>query len=304
MIKPFKLDNLKKIPGKEVELIRALYEYLPATDMREKFHVSIRKSLMKHLGQDIRYFLSSCETMSFGDFVGSLPSCPVIVVLGLTPIERKAIIQIDHQIANVVINKLLSDSAAMSELKPLTETEQGVLQYLIMQVLSQVYAAGGAAPRVHFRFEKFLFDPAEIRQITGQRENICALTLDVNILDQKGFVKIVFPDPFLEEMVQLSAGAGSSKKEREYFAKQLKSWGFLETSAWAEAGNCLLSPVDIKGLEAGDVILFDETGLAMDGKKITGEVKIHFGSSEDCVKAGLETVDKKKIGCKLDTVEK
>jgi flagellar motor switch protein FliM len=304
MLKAFKLNHLKKVSAHEVELVRALYEFLPATDIRDKFDLAIRKSLIKHLGQDLRYFLSSCEMKFFNEFSATLPEQPLLTVMGLTPIEKKALIQIDHHIANLVINKLLSGSTTMSDLKPLTETEQGVLQYLIMQVLSQVYRSAGSEPRVHFRFEKFIFDPTEAKEIIGSKQRVCILTVEINLFDQSGFVRLIFPDPFLEEMLHLAPGAGRTKKERAYFGRQLKKWGFIKTSAWAEAGSSLLSPVEIKDLEAGDVILFDETDLNKVGKKIAGNVQLHFGGLEGGVKAKIEKSDPKTIKCKLSNVVK
>lgn len=305
MVKPFKLDHLKKISGHEVELIRALYEFLPATDVREKLHVAIRKALMKHLGQDIRYYLSAVEKKNFNEFTASLPECPILMILGLTPIEQKVIIHLDHHIANLVVNKLLGGGdVAQGEIKPLTETEQGVLQYLVMQVLSKIYALTGSEPRVHFRFERFVFDSQEVAKFARAREGVCILTLEISIFDQSGFARLVFPYPFLEEILSLSAGAGSSKKEREYFGRQLAKWGFIKTSLWAEAGNCLLSPVEMKDLEPGDVVLFDETELKLVGKVAKGEVLIHCGAAEGGVSASLTETDPKRIRCKLNNIVK
>ena len=70
--------------------------------------------------------------------MAALPECPVLVVLGLAPIGKKAVVHIDSHIASLVIGKLLGGGeSAPEELKPLTETEQGVLQYLIIASLME-----------------------------------------------------------------------------------------------------------------------------------------------------------------------
>lgn len=300
MIKPFKLDNLKKVSRREQELIHALYEFLPATEVREKVHVAIRKALIKHLGRDIRYFLSSVETISFNEFSTALPECPVVVVLGLAPIGKKLIIHVDHHIANLLINKLLGGGdVTMGEVKPLTETEQGVMQYLVMQILSQIYSSGGAEPRVHFRMDRFLFDPGDVRKLVDAREKVCILTVNVTIFDQSGFIRLVFPDPFLEEIVNLSEGAGQTKGERKYFGHALHKWGFVKTSVWGEAGNSLLNPVEIRDLEPGDVILFDESDLKLTGGEMKGNIVLHFGAGGKGVDASLVESGAKTIKCKL-----
>lgn len=305
MIKPFNLGNIKKISKHEVELIHALYEFLPATDIRDKLHVAIRKALMKHLGQDIRYFLSGVEKKTYNEFAHSLPDCPVLVVLGLAPIDKKIIVEFDFQIANVIINKLLGEGGSgTADIRPLTETEQGVLQYLIMQILSQIHSLAGSEPRVHFRFDKFAFRPEDISKISRPSDGVCVLIMEVTILEQSGFVRLAFPYPFLEELLGMPAGAGNSEKERIYFRKQLENWGFVKTSVWAEAGNALLSAADMNDLEAGDVVLFDETSLEISKKKLKGDIKIHFGSGEGAVESGIVSTSDKKIKCKLNNINR
>lgn len=303
MIKPFKLDNIKKITRHEVDLIHALYEFLPATDIRDKLHVAIRKTLMKHLGQDLRYYLSSVEKMEFGQFAAALPQTPLLMVLGLTPIPRKAIVQIDFNIANLAINKLLgAGDAPIDEAKPLTETEQGVLQYLIMQVLSQIHQLAGAESRVHFRFEKFAFDQKEILGLAKAKEGVYILNIEISISGRSGFVKLVFPHPFLEDILVMPHGAGNTKKEREYFGRQLEKWNFVKASLWAEAGTSLLSPIEIRDLESGDVVLFDDTSLKFSGKKIGGKVLLHFGDGPAGVEAEITEMPAKLVRCRLDNI--
>lgn len=306
MIKPFKLTNIKKISRQEVELVRSLYEYLPATDVRDKLNVTIRKMLMKHLDQDIRYYLAAIDRQKCNEFISKLPECPLLVVLGLAPIQKKIIIHIDHQLANLAINKLLGGAAenVLSDYKPLTETEQGVLQYLLMQILSQIYTLAGSEPRVHFRFEKFIFEPSEVQKYIGGKEDVYTMTMCVNLLDQSGFVRLIFSDSFINEAPVMSAGAANKKKEMEYLAGQISKWGFVKTSVWATAGNSQLSSSDINDLEEGDVVLFDECNLSLDGKKIEGSVNLHFGTGEIGVESKLEETGPKTIRCKLVGVTK
>lgn len=305
MAKPFKLDKIKKVSRHETELIRALYEFLPATDIREKVDVGIRKTLMKHLGQDIRYYVSNIEQVNFADFVSALPEYPLLISLGLTPIGKKAFIQFDQKIANIAIDKLLGGSEGSTpETGALTETEQGVLQYLIMQVLSQVHAMCGKEARVHFRFEKFLFDQNDLMKLVSPRDSVCVMTIETGFLDRTGFVKLVFPYPFLEELVHVPCGAGKTEKERAHFKKQLGKWGFIKTSLWAEAGNALLSPLDMKGLETGDVVLFDNTKLKMSGKNISGNLMLRFGEIDGGVEASLTEANEKTIKCKMSAIDR
>lgn len=305
MIKPFLLDNIKKISGREVALVKALYEYLPETDVRERLHVDIHKTLAEHLGQGAQYSLSSIETKSGRDFLAQLPEYSVFAVISLAPFEKKVLVQIDHAIANTVINKLLGEEeSGGQDLRPLTETEQGVLQYLFMQILSRIHELGGNAPRAHFRFDKFLFDSAGISEYVSAKEFLCAVTLDASVSNQTGFVKILFPDPVLMGVEDKSQKAGRTAAEKKFLEKQISRVGFVKTTAWAEAGRSQLTISEIGQLEEGDVILFDDSYVKVKGNTVSGDVFIHFGEMEGGVRSGLESVTDKKITCKLENIVK
>lgn len=305
MVKPFKLDHLKKVSLREIELIRGLYEYLPATDAREKLNINIRRALMKHVGGDIRYYISSVVRITAGEFVSRLPDTPIIGLLGLTPLEPKAIFQIDRRIASIAIGRLLGSSEAPDESnRPLTESEQGVLQYLILEILSQIYTVMGREARVHFRFEKFIFEAQDILKYAGSRENICLMTINVSIQNQSGFLHLAFPYPFLEGILQTHSSSAGGAGEKKYFEKQLVRWDFFKVPVWAEAGNSLISPLEMKDLDVGDIVLFDETPLELKGKKIGGGANVHFGEAETYVSASVIDVPRGRLRLRLNEVIK
>ena len=92
--KPFHFTKLKKYSRKELEITRALIEFLPKTKVREQFHVAIRKMLIKHMGQDVSYFVDAVDMMKFDEFSRALPEVPILVVIGVPPLKEKIIIQI------------------------------------------------------------------------------------------------------------------------------------------------------------------------------------------------------------------
>ncbi|MBU4484717.1 hypothetical protein KKA47_04770 [bacterium] len=282
-IKPFHFKNLGKLSKKDIERTRTLMEFLPKTGVREQFHLAIRKMLIKHMGQDVIYFINAVDDMSMAEFCNKLPENPILVVIGLNPLKEKLVVYIDHTLAYLIIDKLLGGLGDVDEsLRALTDTEQGVLQYLIMQILSQFQLLSGVAARVNFRMEKFIFSAEEAVKYVPAGDKTCVLNLKVGVSDQAGFVRIVFPDPFTKKAF-LENGIDSFKKkplEHEYAIKQFLKYDHIRTSLWAEAGYSELSPMEIKGLEEGDVVLFDTCRLRIKNGKIEGGVTLRIGSGE------------------------
>lgn len=284
VVSPFKWKGLRKVSSREAGLTRALFEFLPLTDARGQIDVAIRKTFMKHLGQEVLYFLDAVGEDKFGTFLDKLSDPSIIVVIGLKPIEKKAFIHIDHDLAYLIIDRLLGGSGSISsEKRPLTETEQGVLQYLIMQLMAEVHKLCGASPRVHFRFEKFAFTSKEIVNLASPEDILSVITFKFSCFDSSGFVRLIFPDAFTEAAF-LDEGAHFDIKRRpdeaKYFLKQVERYGFIKTSLWAEGGRTTLSPVEIRDLEPGDVILLEESDLILKGKAVGGDAILRVGRGE------------------------
>ena len=59
----------------------------------------------------------------------------------------------------------------------------------------------------------------------------------------------------------------------------------------------------MKDLEAGDIILLDEAYVNLDKKKMSGNVKLHFGTSETVIDSKLIETAPNKVKCKLDAIQ-
>lgn len=282
-IRSFKWEGLKKVSARELALTDALFEFLPATGIREHVALAVRKTLIGHLGQDVKYFLDSVSEASFADFSKDLSEPAVIIVFGMKPVEQKGFIHIDGHLARVIIDRLLGGRGeSVGEVSELTETEQGVLQYLIMQLMAEVYKLCGSSPRVHFRFERFAFHGKDLVNFVSPKDTMAVLNWRVSCFGKSGFVRLVFPDPFVSQAF-LSPEVIDAKKmpaEMAHFKRQLERFGFIKTTIWAEGGRVTLSGEEIDDLEPGDVLLLDETLASMQDDELTGEVLIRAGQGE------------------------
>lgn len=298
LVKPFHW-NLKKVSSEETRLLKALFEFLPETSVRAELGLAIRKTLLKHLGEKVVYYLDAVNQLSYNDFLSGAGEPVAIAVLGLAPIQKKMVIEIDGEIAHIIIDHLLGGEGTSAAHRTPTDAEQGVLQYLIMQLLGEVYKLCGASTRVHFRFERFVFDLKDASELAEPKDMVALLTYKVVIKERAGFVKLAFPNPFALEAFLTPEQVTTSPGEAGFIAKAVGSYDFLNAALWAEAGVATLEPTELSSLDAGDVIIFDETGLTLADGKLSGNVYLRAGSG---VSGGFRAVvrpAKGKVGCTI-----
>lgn len=299
-ITPFHF-NLKRVSGRQQRLLGAVFAYLPATGLRAEFGKGLREAIARNVGEGLGLRLETLAHEPFGAYVSKLPQAAVMAVVGLAPLSRRAILEIDTPLAMMLIERLLGgQSETIPEPRPLSDTEQGVLQYLLLQVMAHIHRLCGKDARVHFRFERFAFHQHEVRDLADAGDGVAVLIFRVEIGRHSGFVRLALPDPFVEEaMLDVESPDEVRPAERAWRQHQLERVGFIKVPLWAEAGRTVISPADLADLEEGDVVLFDQGSVAAEKGKITGKVVLRVGAGQH---GGLDaelSTEKAKARCTI-----
>jgi flagellar motor switch protein FliM len=279
--------KLKKVSGRQQRLLEALYSYLPATGVRDQFQRGIMESIVRHVGEECAFRMEAVHQEPYASFVSRLPRPALLVVFGMAPLASKAICEIDFPLALMLVERMLGGSAdRLPAARELSDTEQGVLQYLILQVLEGIHRLCGKEARVHFRFERFAFQAHEIRDLASEKDGVAILAFRVHVGRRMGFVRLALPDPFVEEAFLEAEAPGELRaQERVERLGRMERFGYIRFPIWAEAGRATLSPAELAQLEEGDIVLFDHSSVALSEGQPTGKAVIRIGSG---MRGGLD----------------
>lgn len=300
---PFKWD-LKTISEKSVAATEALFSFLPATGARDTVVLDLRKTLMKHLGNETYFLVESVDVVPCRQWLSGISDPAIVAVLGMSPLSSKVLMHVDHIIAHHVIDKLLGGGGDVQpDVRVLTEAEIGVLQYLLMQLLVQLHAACGHDERIHFRFEQVIQRSENLVPLVPAKEEGVVVTVRLGFADHVGFVRLLFPNPFIAEAMVSPLHIPATRGERTHWRSRLEAFGELKASVWAEAGIVTVHPDELRSLEVGDVILLDESDMRLQGKKMDGEVKIRVGEGQRGSLKATVDAERDVLHCKIDDIE-
>lgn len=278
-IKPFHF-HLSKVSKKHLQLAEALLEFLPATGARENFHLAIRKALHKYLS-DVGYYLSAIDEIPFKDFFSGLPGTCSVAVLSLEPFKQKAFVEIDPFLSHVVIEKLLGGKGEdVGDLHPLTETEQGVVEFLLLKLLSQIHKLCAEQARLHFRLERMILEPAHLREFAGDENPLVCLKVHVSLLKRSGFINIYLPHPWVLEGFLKDFPRDKKSYEYAEMKDRLVNFGDQPCELWGALGQTHIPASDLDSLEEGDVVLLDQTGLSHKKGNWNGNVELCVGKGD------------------------
>ncbi|MBT3182532.1 MAG: hypothetical protein HN337_08515 [Deltaproteobacteria bacterium] len=304
-MKPYKL-KLKKVSSHEQALLSAIYEYLPATGVKEQVVDGIKQAINRHVGQQCNIYLEAMHQESYSEYASKIPQSTVLAVFGMTPLNKKAVCEIDPLLAIALIERLLGGNPSMNlQIRDLSDTEQGVLQYLILQILSSIYRSCGNSARVHFRFDRFASNEMGLRDLIEKDDGVAILVFRVEVGRHSGFVRLAFPDPFIEEsFLNVESLSESRVDERKYELDLISRYNFIRVPIWAEVGSLTLMPAELSSIEEGDIVLLDESYVRLADGKVKGHAIIRFGDGEN---GGLDSelsIEKNVAHCRIDGFHK
>ncbi|MBI4367011.1 MAG: hypothetical protein HY543_09355 [Deltaproteobacteria bacterium] len=270
--------TLPKIGAKDRQLLEVWDRRISADDAA---HIGtlVAGVFAKHLGSAPVLAPEPPRPESLQAWVDALPATCLVAVFHAPPHPTPCFLHVDDVLASACIERLLGGEFAPSlPLHPPTETEQGVLQYLCMQSLRAVHEGLGPRDPFRLRFQRFLTQPHAMVQ--GSDPSAVGLTAFIRVNGERfhGHVGLHFPRAFC---LTVFGEAGSRAAHADAAAWQRFDW--VTAPMAAEAGMCELTPTDIAGLEAGDVILFDETGVSLHDGRVEGDLLLRWGAQAEGV---------------------
>lgn len=278
-IRPFHF-RLKKISQQQIRLAEGLLDFLPRAGLKEDIQVGIRKTLHHYLSE-VGFFLEKIEELSFKDFFANLPSPCCVALLGCEPFTAKGFVAIDPLLSHLVIEKLLGGKGStFGELRPLTETEQGVIEFLLLKLLAQIHKLSGEKAKLHFRLEKMVLEPSHLKGSGQENEALVCLKFHLSFLNHSGFVNLYLPHPWVLEGFLKGLPDEPSSEEQKGLKERLAVFTDFPCELWASLGEATLPATDLQSLETGDVVLFDRAQLRQAQGDWQGEVRLHVGKGE------------------------
>src|SRR3989338_9938513 len=159
-VKPFDFNRLPKLTRQDISVVEALRGFLPRIGFSDELGRSIRRLVGRTVGSSFSFKKEKIRSLSGPSDPSSLPPLGIYLIFGLAPLEEKAFLELDPLIAHVAIDKIPGGTGEpLTMLRPLTEIEEGVISYLFLKILSEIFERCGRSARVHFRLEECRSSP-------------------------------------------------------------------------------------------------------------------------------------------------
>lgn len=271
--RPFMFRNLEKVSRAQGLLAERLRWLTPAegtlsgvsTRLRELFDAPVHLSL------------ESVQVRPMAELRRFLGDPTFLAVLAPGALQGRAVLEVELALAHAAVDLLLGGAGEMVGLRPLTDIEEGVMGYVVLEALKVlVPTLQQAVPRP--RLDGVARGVDEVSARLGDDGPMLTVHLHATLGPHGGMVRLVVPAAVLEAaepLVESTQRRARLKADLEANAGRLSA-----VRSWlrAEIGSAEISAQDLASLRVKDVLLVDALSARPDrGEPGTAQLRVGSG---------------------------
>ncbi|MGE6762472.1 type III secretion system cytoplasmic ring protein SctQ [Corallococcus interemptor] len=271
--RPFTFTNLEKVSRTQGQLAERLRWLTPNAGTLE----TVCARLKALFDVDVRLSVESAQARPMTELRRFLGDPSFLAVLAPGALKGRAILEIELSLAHSAVDLLLGGAGETVGLRPLTDIEEGVMGYVVLEALKELVP--GLQPGVpRPRLDGVARGVDEVSARLGEDGPMLAVHLNAVLGSHRGIVRLVVPSAVLEA----AEPAVESAQRRDHRRQDMKANGrrlsALRDWLRAEIGVAELSAQDLASLRIKDVLLLDLLSARPDrGEPGTAQLRLGLG---------------------------
>jgi flagellar motor switch protein FliM len=180
-------------------------------------------------------------------------------------------------LAHAAIDKLLGGTGEQVANRRLTDIEEGVMEFIILEALKTLAPnLEQGLPRM--RLEGTARSVKEALQLLEGEEQVVVVQLKSTLGAQDGFIRLFIPATVVGMTNPPGEGPERRARHRHEIERNLARLRQVKTWLRAEIGRAEVTTADVQRLGSGDVVLLDELTARPDqGQGGTGRIRVGTG---------------------------
>ena len=193
--------------------------------------------------------------------------------------ERRGFIEVELSLAHAAVEILLGGPGDPVPLRPLTEIEEGVMCYVVLEVLRALAShLEPNVPRLRLDGVARKIDPCLLQ--FGGDSQVAIVLFRCSLGAHEGFARMILPASMLEMTVPepFASGEHAQERRRARIVQHGPLLASINTWLRVEIGSVEVGVADLAGLTPGDVVLIGEPSVRSDrGDPGTAELRVGAG---------------------------
>lgn len=275
--RPFKFSNLEKVSKRHAQLVKNLEWMLPSVRSTGEVSSSVRKRLQEMLEEQVSVQAEYVHVVPMTQLQHYIGETTFLAVLAPQPNKTRGLLEVELGLAHHAIDMLLGGAGEAVALRPLTDIEEGVMTYVIIETLKALSPSlDPSLPKL--RIEGIVRGFAEIQGLIPESENLAVVQLKAVFGGHSGYVRLVIPEEVLSTANPPADAAVRRARRAADAEAHLTRLRNVKTWVRAEIGNVEISATELSQLRERDVVLVDQLSCRPDqGQGGTAKLRVGYG---------------------------
>lgn len=271
--RPFVFTGLEKVSRMQGQLAERLRWLTPNAGTLE----TVCARLKALFDVDVRLSVESAQARPMTELRRFLGDPSFLAVLAPGALKGRVVLEIELSLAHSAVDLLLGGAGETVGLRPLTDIEEGVMGYVVLEALKELVP--GLQPGVpRPRLDGVARGVDEVSARLGEDGPMLAVHLNAVLGSHRGIVRLVVPSAVLEAAEPAVESAQRRELRRQDMRANGRRLSALRDWLRAEIGVAELSAQDLASLRIKDVLLLDLLSARPDrGEGGTAQLRLGLG---------------------------
>jgi flagellar motor switch protein FliM len=270
--KPFRFSNLEKVARTQAHLASRLPWLAPPGDVGEP----VCARLKQVFDSEVHFSVEAVQVRPASELRQHLSQPGFLAVLAPGALAGRAVLEVELALAHAAVDMLLGGAGETVGLRPLTEIEEGVMSFVVLEALKAVAPSlEQGLPRL--RLESVARGADEVASKLGEEGHLVTLHFNAVLGSHAGMVRLVVPASVLEAAVPAKDSERRRAKLRADLQAHVGRLSAVRTWLRAEIGHAEILRRDLASLRVKDVVLLDALTARPDRGE-GGTVRLRVGA--------------------------
>jgi flagellar motor switch protein FliM len=274
---PFRFTNLEKISRLQQQLARRLEWMLPGIGPTGEVSESVKKRLHEMFEEEVSLTLEYLHVVTPKNLRRYVGEPTFLAVLAPQPNKTRGFLEVEVGLAHVAIDMLLGGAGEAVSLRPLTDIEEGVMGYVLIETLKTIAPSlDPSLPRL--RLEGICRGFDEAVQLLGDETHLAVVQLKAVFGTHSGYVRLFIPATVLATANPPADAAIRKARLAADAGKNIRRLSSVRNWMRAEIGQMSISSFELSQLRERDVILVEQLTARPDkGEGGTARLRVGIG---------------------------
>lgn len=276
--RPFKFQSLEKVTQAQAVLTEKLEWLVPSASSGGRVNQAVIDRLKALFEVEADLLVDSVHVVKPRELRRFVADPTFLATLAPLPTKTRGFVEIELALAHVAIDLLLGGAGDTVGLRPLTDIEEGVMGFVVLEALKALSPnVDPGLPRL--RMEGLVHGVDEAITLLGEEALVAMVQFKCVLGPHAGFIRMFIPSTVLSLASPPELAPESRTRRRLRIEKNIGRLVGVKTWLRAEIGRAEVSSADLAGLGKGDVVLADLITARCDRGE-SGEAQLRVGMGQ------------------------